>query len=617
MRNRLSFQVVLAMLIGLACPGFIVTGLANPSNRTPDAQLGVHATVAEAKALAGKLYVIYDRLHVLELEAIDKKDDPQRLPGRQLAQAAGELWKAIRDARHLQLMGEPAGKDIESKLVGAKGNILHYAIAWGRTPEGLKTKQKLKPQLERSIPKLQKIADRATGMLAAGQVDSYVSLVEGEGRRLAAQLAIFAPSDHPPGLDYLALFASGDDRVSRIRFEEYSKLGRLSMEANLDQAEVFVSQATMVVEQIEQSGKFTAGTGEHGDAAVAIQYLLDAWAEASAALLRAHALAVCYDPQYYSLSSGGFSDAGAVPAIDLEPKMIELNESAMRAIVSLIEATSANVASEDVRAVYAGLLQPLSAVVRRMGGGDGRLFRAFEMPLANLASKNPKFAASVAEYSHATTELLRWRQSFASKQAKHLSAEFPFSSALMAREVASSNNPEAGITVAPPVFNRWASLLVEDAVPHLVGKRVSDGAVRRLDSSGRLGVVPLSASHYSLIALPINVDEAFGELREALLVSDGFEPLTLDAADAVSAAEMQEFEAVGGVIRSVSLESRLVRFAALPAAAQVIQPPGKFPVLDADAYSPMKAACWRFDIAPIWVMHRCFIAKRESQESNE
>jgi len=42
--------------------------------------------------------------------------------------AAGVTWKEIRDARHLQQMGEPAGLDLESKFVGANGNVVTYAM---------------------------------------------------------------------------------------------------------------------------------------------------------------------------------------------------------------------------------------------------------------------------------------------------------------------------------------------------------------------------------------------------------------------------------------------------------------------------------------------------------
>jgi len=65
--------MLLAVLLVFAAVGFISTATpasANPSNRNPNAPLAVHATVPEAKALAASLYATYDRVRVIELEAI-------------------------------------------------------------------------------------------------------------------------------------------------------------------------------------------------------------------------------------------------------------------------------------------------------------------------------------------------------------------------------------------------------------------------------------------------------------------------------------------------------------------------------------------------------------------
>ncbi len=601
----------------LRCFGFACLALAwtlpisaNPSDRKPNAPLAVHATIPEAKALAARLYSTYDRIRVIELEAIEKKNDYSQLPGRKLMQATGELWQAVRDARQLQLMGEPAGYDIESKLNGAMGNVAHYAMTWGQSPEGAKTKLKTKQLLDKSIPKLQKVADRARGLLSQGQVEPFLKLVEAEGVELAAYLSVFAPTEKPTALQFLTYFSSGEVEIAKFRFQQYLPLAREVVDRHLAVVDQFEADMIVVIDQIKQTGSFTSDDGKSGDATVAMSYLIDRWNAASAALLSAHAVTIAFDARRANLDGSG-SSAGGVAESGLEPRIGTLTDTAIQSIVLLIDGAAAQATTDNASQLYVDFLPPLSIAQRRMGAKAGLLTNACREPLANLAARNPTLAVSAEAYQRATTQPLRWRELFAADQAKRLAKQYAASSSFLASETESPRTPGQKSVIAPNIFSRWANLLVEDAVPRLVGKPVSADKVLRLGSNERLGVVPYASAHYCLVALPLVVDEQVSDLRTAISVTENHPPLSLAAAGAISSTGMQEYEVIGGTIRNVTLESRLVRFADLPAVASVIQPLGEVPDLGSDVVPPMKATCWRLDVQPTWAQHRYFVVKAE------
>lgn len=604
---RIISTALVVLALGMS-PAFLSANVsANPSDRNPNAPLNVHGAIPNAKALAASLHATYERVRAIEVESTQNKDNASRLPGKKLVQASGDLWKAIRDARELQAMGEPAGYALERNLVGASGTIAHYAMLWGQSRDAQNTKAKAKQQLDKSLPKLQKLAERAKGLLSQGKIEAFATLVEGEGQRLAASLSLFAPKRKPAAQKYLDYFSSGDAEIARFQSQKYANQAGEVLAENIALVDQFEGTAAGVVDQVRQSGTFASFDGQSGDAAAAMVYLVDQWSGASAALMRAHSIRVAFNS-----GRANFSDSGAVGGFaesGLEPRMDALEEVAIQSVVSLIEAASANVSSENAARMYVEFLSPLSVAQRRMGKNAGKLSNSCREPLSNLARRNPAFAVSVVAYDRAASQSLQWRERFAVDHARNLSKQYVPSTVLLSSKSATPSKPTVKSAIARDITVTRTHLIMDDCLPRLLGKQVSDSSVRRLSSNGRLGVVPYSDGHYSLIALPLEVGEQVADLRTAISVSDAYAPLSLDAAGAISAAEMQEFESVGGVIRNVTLESLLVRFAALPEAASVIQPLGELPELGNDRVPPMKAACWRLDVQPMWAQNRYFVAK--------
>ena len=90
-----------------------------------------------------------------------------------------------------------------------------------------------------------------------------------------------------------------------------------------------------------------------------------------------------------------------------------------------------------------------------------------------------------------------------------------------------------------------------------------------------------------------------------MVVDDSYGPLSMEAADAVSAAEMQDYLVVAGPIGEVHLESLITRFIALPDVAYALAPFGTTLTLSENV-SPLQQTCWRLDINPVWAQHKYF-----------
>ena len=127
----------------------------------------------------------------------------------------------------------------------------------------------------------------------------------------------------------------------------------------------------------------------------------------------------------------------------------------------------------------------------------------------------------------------------------------------------------------------------------------------RLTPTSRTAVVPYQGSHYANVPVAMQSEAEFADLKTAVVVDDSYGPLSMEAADAVSAAEMHDYLIVAGPIREVHLESLITRFITLPDVAYALAPFGTTPTLP-DNVSPLQQTCWRLDINPVWAQHKYF-----------
>lgn len=127
----------------------------------------------------------------------------------------------------------------------------------------------------------------------------------------------------------------------------------------------------------------------------------------------------------------------------------------------------------------------------------------------------------------------------------------------------------------------------------------------RLTPTSRTAVVPYQGSHYGNVPVAMQSESETADLKTAVVVDDTYGPLSMEAADAVSAAELQDYLVVGGPIQQVHLESLVTRYIGLPDVAYMLAPFGRTPTLS-DNVSPLNQTCWRLDIKPMWAQQRYF-----------
>ena len=185
--------------------------------------------------------------------------------------------------------------------------------------------------LDQSSPKLQKIGERAKGLLEKGQVDAYVNLIDSEGVKLAGLLCLFASAEKPQAEKSLTFLALGDPQIARARFEKYSGLANARIEENVQLANQFETRASEIIGQIADAS--SPGEDSPGDAGSAMQSLIEQWSAASAALNQPHAIGVAFGPAGTRL--GGGATKGA-----METELTRLNQTAIRSMVLLIEAVT-------------------------------------------------------------------------------------------------------------------------------------------------------------------------------------------------------------------------------------------------------------------------------------
>jgi hypothetical protein len=236
--------------------------------------------------------------------------------------------------------------------------------------------------------------------------------------------------------------------------------------------------------------------------------------------------------------------------------------------------------------------------------------------LKTLAAKDPALPARLDAYQRATAEALRWRKQFANQQAKNLAQNLPAATTLLSSkgEVTSHirpkfySEPRGETPIAPGTFGLPANFMVYEASDRLAGKPVSEEAMIRLTPTSRSAIVPFDAHHYGNVPVPLASDVESADLQGALVVDDTHGPLSLESAAAVSAAQMQDYVTVSGLIETVHLEAAVTRFIGLPDVAYALVPLGRTPVLE-ESISPVQQTCWRLDIKPLWAHQGYFTVR--------
>ncbi len=578
---------------------------ANPSSRHPEQGLAAHGTIAGAKELVQQLYQLYDEEAKLVAQTYAKRDDPTSFSDRQISKSAGRLWQGQRDAKRLQLMGEPAGYDLSTKLQLLAMQVYQFGQAYRGTPRGNQLAQRIQAKLAHDKPQMPRFLQQAQNALQANKLEVFETQMEKKGRELNEQLVFFNASGRRPfDEDFNGMLARGDAVIERQRMSEYSKLASQRIAAQLSLVTVFGDEGKRIAAEIAKDGTAQLGEGTTGGPAEAFAFVGSQWGSASAALLRANGL------------RWAFPNA----PVDLSVDANELKSTALTALAMIVDAAAQSTETENVQSVYSDLLEAISVLDRRNGIMSEVVRKACGEGMARLASKDPDLPARVAAYERATAEVLRWRKAYASQQASHLGRNASRADAVLGRKGETDVTvrppyvrPPHGMTVAaPPQFTGPADWMVQEAGARLVGQAIIEDGAIRLSPTSRIAVIPYSYSHYANLPVPLASETERLDLFSALLVDDEHRPLTIDAADAVSSANAQDYETVMGEIETLHLESIVTRMIGLPDVAYPLVSLGNGVLLN-DQISPFKQTCWRLDLRPLWARHLYFTVSTASR----
>ena len=603
---RLPATVLLLSALWVALSISSVRG--NPNSQDPRKALqahgmikGVRPGVEDAKAAVPRLYALHDEYEQKAMKLDEQKSDPAQIPHIQLAKDFAILWKAVRDAEQLELMGEPASTDLQLKLGRLRikiGRLAYHGVG----PTQGQLKQQIIAKLRKETPNRDRNLAQQQQAIARGQLESAEKALEAIGMDLEQHICFLSPQEAKPFVTgFRAVLGECDTQLSAKQRAGYLEQAKQLMIENQQAVGQFNSEATRIRDELSASGTTKIGDNEQANAAQAIEYLTGLWGSASAGLVRNGALRWAF----------GRGTASEITSDAIKP-IKQLETDATAAMVSIIDAAAAATPASEVRVLYGQILEKLAFIDRRMRPADIRT--ACEPALNKLVAKDPALPAQIAAYQRATGEVLRWRKSFASEQAKtYLSTYVPTAAKQMQKvAVKESIKPEmyGGVTTSErpllsTIFGQPAAWEISEASPFLVKEKISTDGTLRISPTSSTSVVPYRSHLYCNVVVGMEMQREIDALTAALLVDQQHPPLSLDAADAIGSAKLREFEAVGGEIGRVHLEAVVTRFIALPDPAYMLSYLGSMPLID-DTSPPMTQTCWRFDIQPHWVQHKYF-----------
>ncbi len=597
-----------AAMLSLLAALFVAPVSANPNNQNPRNGLqahgmitGVRTGVEDAKAAVKRLYALHDAHEQKAMTLDEQKSDPGRIPHIQLSNDFAVLWKAIRDADHLALMGEPAANDLQTKLGRLRikiGRLAYHGVG----PTQGKLKQQIIAKLRKATPNRDRTLAQQQQAIARGQLESAEKALEALGTDLEQHICFLSPQEAKPFVDkFRAVLGECDTQLSAKQRAGYLQQAAKLMETNMEAVALLNSEAARIRAELSASGTAKIGENEKANAADAIEYLTELWGFASAGLVRNGALR-------WAFSAGSASEVSSEAIKPIK----QLETSAKAAIISIIDAAAASTPAGEVRGLYGAILEKLAFIDRRTRPAD--ISSDCEPALQKLAAKDQALNAQIAAYQRATAEALRWRKSFASEKAKQFAREYVSTDvkSIQKVEIKESIKPVMYGAFSPnerpllsPSFDQPAAWTVSEVSPFLVNAKISTDNTLRISPTSRTSVVPFSSHLYCNVAVGFDLQKEIDALNEVLLVDQEHPALSINAADAISSAKLREFESIGGVIQRVHLEAAVTRFIALPDPAYMLSYVGSMPSID-DTTPAMKQTCWRFDIQPHWVSHKYF-----------
>jgi hypothetical protein len=579
---------------------------ANPASQSPYQGLDVHGTIELAKPLAERLYKLFEQQEALLIQAAQSKSDPARIPVAKLAELHAQAWQAEHDARELIGMGEPAGEDLRVRFSLIQNETEKLCRLYLQTPAGKELLPRILKQLATLSPAQEKLlgqADKAIqiGTLPALQAFEKHMLAHGSKLR---QLCVFLEPREQIGYwpPFALVLDQGMRALQELRGQQYAEIVSGEVANQIAPAQQFAAETERICSEIAATGQATLGTVGQGDAAQAFAHIVDLWGQAATGLNRGVVLKWTFSNR---------RDAKVEPSPD------QVSVTARDALVAVIDAAVQSAPVDQVARLHRDLLLQLSAANRRCSPRVNLMSECLPA-LARLAAKDPALPPQLELYRQATEPLLQWKREFATQRAAHLNAGYSSTHKLLyaKRDVDSASqygfeSVRSGTTiVAAKAIHAPANWMIRETSESLLNQQIVGGHWLRATPKSPAMLTPIQAQCFLNSPVATQDPVWLAELRSALLVDDQHGPASIEAAEAISAAESQEYVSVGGTIREIHLEALLTRVITLPDDAYVMFPLGQNFVLPGIVF-PQQLTCWRLEIEPAWVQHEYFAFRLE------
>ena len=588
----LESNSILSVLASL----FIATSVAaNPSTEEPLKGIAAHDSVPGAKQ---RVEQMYENLYEWEKGFVTAKANVSRgarsFQHSVLSRNFAGIHEAQLDAKTLEIMGEPAGIDLGRRYEMLRRQYRQLLVA--TTPY----RPKELKDLTRDIAKRDKTIARCKELAAQGK------LVEAEKTMRALALKTYS------SLFYLAdfnfkKFANPINSVHLVikeeldkqRKEQFRALGKKKIESSLKAIEILKSETDRVVEELRSGSTVALGDQGEGDAAQAVAYIGKLWGRASAGITRSFGIAWAFQER---------QGAVAGPFTDEVRRAESIAVDGLQALIMTLEkATDA-----DFEKLMPKVVRELAVIDRRYSGSlREKLLPAIE----KVQLRHVDFSERARKYAAATIEPTRWMQRYASKRSETFKQEYKAPNVSLGEEreyeidkedlYGRRARPKRVLTPKQQVGH--ANWLAGDA-KGLIGAKIWESSTVKLGETP-MSVTTQDARHYSNLVVSFSLEREIEQLRESLLVDDSHPPLSYSAADAISAAERNEFEFVGGTVRRLTLEASVTRLATLPDVAHPLVPLNRLPAIDQNT-PRLSQVMWRLDVDTDWVSHRMFVAKK-------
>lgn len=257
-------------------------------------------------------------------------------------------------------------------------------------------------------------------------------------------------------------------------------------------------------------------------------------------------------------------------------------------LVAIIEADATHPAGSKLPTKYAQYVNAIGAMAGKMT--DDSFVAECETALEKLAKQDSVFESRIADYRKATERVLHWRHQVAVS---------------MAKEAAQSCVPTRQLIGDQKCLPKLTAGLNE-VLPELsahTGKKTSFNNVFGLTESASFSTCNdrIWASLNRSLLQQAEIDSLLHDLH----VSPTSPPLTVNAAVAVSSAQNNQYESVGGEILSFHVEAFSTRLAKLKPQMGALFRIGDLPP-DKAGLSDMLI---RVAIEPEWVQHKYFFKR--------